>query len=91
MVTRFRGDRGELIPKGRVAARRAIASAAISSASCQPLLHRESVENLIFLISERFGQAADWAPQLRNQKFADSPLEEAVKSEPVSEWGGIPC
>ena len=35
----------------------------------------ESVENLIFLISERFGQAADWAPQLRNQKFADSPLE----------------
>ena len=34
---------------------------------------------------ERFGRAADGVPPLRNQKFADSPLEVTVWSEPVSE------
>ena len=34
------------------------------------------IEDLDFVNRlERFGQAADWAPPLRNQKFADSPLE----------------
>ena len=43
------------------------------------------IENLDFVNPlERFGQAADWAPPLRNQKFADSPLEGAVTSELVS-------
>jgi len=35
--------------------------------------------------------AADWAATLRKPWFTDSAQEEAVKSEPVSEWGGIPC
>ena len=33
--------------------------------------------------------AAAWRP--RNRFVVDSALEEAVKSEPVSEWGRIPC
>jgi hypothetical protein len=40
---------------------------------------------------ERFGQAADGAPPLRNQKFADSPVEKAVSSEPVSENRKFPA
>ena len=50
------------------------------------------IENLDFVNPlERFGQAADRAPPLRNHKFADSPLEEPVSSELVSEGPEIPC
>ena len=44
------------------------------------------IEDLDFVNRlERFGQAADRAPPLRNQKFADSPLEGGVSCELVSE------
>ena len=45
------------------------------------------IEDLDFVNRlERFGQAADGAPPLRNQKFADSPLEGGVRCELVSEF-----